>query len=454
MITQDLGKRIQKLRKEKTELSQERFALKIEMDRMLWERRDAIQVCYHSWVTAAIVEDVDKTIHYLVKPEGYDAAHLDALEPDRDQSAPAQYPDIILIVNETFYDLADYMEFTTDADYLEALSEIPGALVGRAAIPNIGGGTNNTEFEVLTGNSMALLTLYAPFNYVSLNDDDTNAARYLKSLGYSSAALHCEPGSNYSRNRAYPAMGFDAVVMGNENFLCRKYGNRRNLDEDNYQDMLRVGESLGDGPRFLYLLTFQNHGGWEDNDPEYDTVHVQGDFGDLTDDFDEFLTSIRMSAEAFRDLCLELENSDRPTVVCMVGDHAPSFIWYLSMDPDYAEEERALRQRMVPFVLWANFDLELPEESGYASAVDLMPLLYRAAGIPTSAYQDYILSVHEQIPFRAAGSYIDREGKVGQLAGSPYEGLMQTYYELEYNALDRGSDYRRALFVCPIAAVE
>jgi transcriptional regulator with XRE-family HTH domain len=33
MITKDLGKRIQERRKEKTGLSQEKFALKIEMDR-------------------------------------------------------------------------------------------------------------------------------------------------------------------------------------------------------------------------------------------------------------------------------------------------------------------------------------------------------------------------------------------------------------------------------------
>ena len=33
MITQDLGKRIQELRKENVGLSQEKFALKIEMDR-------------------------------------------------------------------------------------------------------------------------------------------------------------------------------------------------------------------------------------------------------------------------------------------------------------------------------------------------------------------------------------------------------------------------------------
>ncbi len=33
MITEELGKRIQKLRKEKTGLSQEKFALQIDMDR-------------------------------------------------------------------------------------------------------------------------------------------------------------------------------------------------------------------------------------------------------------------------------------------------------------------------------------------------------------------------------------------------------------------------------------
>ena len=31
--------------------------LKIEMDQMLWEHRDAIRICYHSWVTRAIVEN-------------------------------------------------------------------------------------------------------------------------------------------------------------------------------------------------------------------------------------------------------------------------------------------------------------------------------------------------------------------------------------------------------------
>ena len=41
MITTDLGKRLQELRKEKTGLSQEKFALKIEMDRTYYASVEA-----------------------------------------------------------------------------------------------------------------------------------------------------------------------------------------------------------------------------------------------------------------------------------------------------------------------------------------------------------------------------------------------------------------------------
>ena len=245
-------------------------------------------------------------------------------------------------------------------------------------------------------------------------------------------------------------MGFDTVVMGNENFICRKYGNRRNLDEDNYQDMLRVGESLGDGPRFLYLLTFQNHGGWESNDSSFDTVHVQEDFGDMTEILNEYLTSIRMSGTAFRALTEQVAASGRPTVICMLGDHAPSFIGKLPARESYSEEEKKMRQRLVPYVIWSNFDLDLPEETDYASAVDLMAMVYRAAGLPTSAYQDRILALHNLVPVRSPdGLYMTAAGEVGKIQDSPYQQAVQLYYELEYNALHRGSDFLRELFVCP-----
>lgn len=423
-----------------------------------WEVPKPRNTISWSWKTSVveygylplIVEDIDHSKNYLHKPEQYDLNDIVMLANSGVGQAPSEYPDIILIINESFYDLSEYMVLDTDVDYLKSFYGIEGAVYGIAAIPNVGGGTNNTEYEVLTGNSMALLARNAPFNYVNMNNDDGNAARYLRSLGYSTAALHCEPGSNYSRNKGYPAMGFENVIMGNENFLCRRYGNRQNLDEDNYTDMIRIGESLGQNPRFLYLLTFQNHGGWEANDESFDTVHVKKDFDDLTDDLNEYLTSIQMAADAFRGLIEYYTDSTRPTIICMLGDHAPSFITSLPPKSEFSEDEIKIYERSVPYVIWANFQMELPKETAFTSAVDIMPMIYKGAGLPMSTYQDYILQLHEKLPLRTSDDrFLDSSGTAGRIEGSKYEKDMMVYYELEYNALHHGEDYQRNLFIRP-----
>ena len=60
-----------------------------------------------------------------------------------------EYPDIILVLNETLCDLRLYTEMNADRDYLDAFFGIEGASYGWVAAPNIGGGTNNSEFELL-----------------------------------------------------------------------------------------------------------------------------------------------------------------------------------------------------------------------------------------------------------------------------------------------------------------
>lgn len=416
-----------------------------------WTWRDGVEQYGYA---PLIVEDADRSIHALKEPEGYDAAHLDAIRPAEAASAPERLPDIILILNESFYDLHEYLRFSADAEPLEALYGIEGAVYGKAAITSAGGSTNNTEFELLTSCSLHVLSRPSPFNYLNLKGVELGAPRYLKALGYSSAAMHCANGANYARNRAYPAMGFDQCFLGAERFTAGGYGKRQMLDADNYGDMLRYADTMGEGPRFVYLLTYQNHGGWEKNDEALDTVHVEENYGDLTDDINEYLTSVRMSAEAFRALTERLATSDRPTVVCMLGDHAPSFITHMDPDPPAADEmDLQIRQRLVPYVIWSNCGLELSDAGGFATSVDLLPMIYRAAGIPCSAFQEHILSVRQEIPIRTLyGLYRDWEGNTGEIEESPWAEAMTLYYELEYNALKHGADYRRELFICPESA--
>ena len=106
----------------------------------------------------------------------------------------------------------DGLDLTTDVDYLEGFTDHSGAVYGKVVGTSVGGSTNNTEYELLTSNSLHLLTMAAPFNYLNLRRETKNIVSYLKPPGYTSLAMHCESGSNYSRNRANPELGAVAEI--------------------------------------------------------------------------------------------------------------------------------------------------------------------------------------------------------------------------------------------------
>ena len=59
---------------------------------------------------------------------------------------------------------------------------------------------------------------------------------------------------------------------------------------------------MGKGPRFMYILTIQNHGGYGYlNENDY-LVHTQNDFGDYTNDINEFATCMYLSNKGFEEL--------------------------------------------------------------------------------------------------------------------------------------------------------
>ena len=61
--------------------------------------------------------------------------------------------------------------------------------------------------------------------------------------------------------------------------------------------MLNFYNEMGDKPRFMYLLTMQNHGGYEQNDSSFDTVIAEGYYGEHDHDVDELLSIISLSGK-------------------------------------------------------------------------------------------------------------------------------------------------------------
>lgn len=407
-----------------------------------------------SWVEAVIEYGYGITLcnsaysmtHMVSVPEDY---HADKIAAEPASVGNGNRPDFFIILNESLCDINKYADIPESEALFHTMAEIPEVISGYAVCPSAGGGTNDTEYELLTSNDTVLLNLSAPFSGMRMRNANSLVS-YLNQLEYTTIGMHCGTSSNYARNRAYPELGFDQVVLGTDSFKYREgYGVRRWLDSENYQDMLERYDACDEKPRMVYLLTFQNHGGYEQNDAFFDTIHVQGDqFGDLTDDLNEFLSSVEKSVTAFAQLISELKSRNRPVVLLMVGDHAPSFINNLQPLEGLNSIEQKIAARTVPYYIWSNIPLDHTVLSKDTSMTDLVPMLLKASGMPTSMYYETILKMNETIPVRVGSQYyMDANADVGELSqNADYHELMKNYFYMEYNNIMQGDDYNPLWF--------
>lgn len=387
--------------------------------------------------TASTVETFFQSMAGVSKPDGYSEEKVDNLEiPDASVEEPAA-PDVILILNETFYDLRQLVDIQTDVPYMDNIESMDNLLKGYAVAPQSGGGTNCSEYELLTSNSLQLLPGITPFIVLDLVNASSIVSN-LNSLGYSSLGAHSENSTNYSRGQGYQNLQFQTTYF-DEDFLDKTYGVGRwfETDECLYQNLIRwYEEAPVEDPRFLYLLTIQNHGDYNISDDENDLVHVQNDFGEYNSRINEYLTSISLSDEAFLNLTEYFSQVDRPVIVCMLGDHSPSFARNLVE----SGPENDLLLRKVPLLIWANFPLE-QQDLGTMSMNYVVPTLFDIAGIQLTPYYGYLLQMKKEIPILTSyGDYYDSEGNrytYDSDQGGPYEELVDNYFCLEYENLTK-----------------
>ena len=87
-------------------------------------------------------------------------------------------------------------------------------------MPTIGGGTSNTEFEVITGLSTKLFGPgQFPYNSLLQTSTSESIAYYLKDQGYATTAMHNHEAIFYGRNVAYANLGFDRFIP-QRNYEC------------------------------------------------------------------------------------------------------------------------------------------------------------------------------------------------------------------------------------------
>ena len=318
-----------------------------------------------------------------------------------------QLPNVIVIMDEAFSDLGVLSDeaLTVNEDYMPFIHSLQqGAENTQTGYLNVsvkGGNTANTEFEFLTGDTMAFLPAGSIPYQQYITKDTPSMASYLKNLGYETYAMHPYYASGWNRDKIYPLLGFDSFYSSAD-FYGSTYV-RGYIDDSSCVDkIIETYEKKDAGtPAFIFNVTMQNHSPYTDG-----YQNLQGNItvdGTVSAQLSEYLTLVKLSDAALEKLIDYFKTQDEPTVIVFFGDHQPTDavvepIWNLEgkSSSDLTEKENQLRYK-VPYVIWANYDIDeaVNQES---SANYLGAQMMEAAGIPLSDYQNYLLEQKKEMP--------------------------------------------------------
>ena len=393
------------------------------------------------------------------KPEGYSDEIVNDIisKYKKDNRKSNDYPDIVLILNETYYNLDNYYETGADVDYMKNYNSLQNAIKGYAVTPIVGGGTNCSEYELLTSNSADLMGVYAPFNRLQLADA-ASIIKTLKELGYYTMFSHPHESNNYRRGISFNKLGIDESHFIDEFVNQKFYANRnydnRLTDKSAFDNFVNFYENMpDDNPKFAYLLTIQNHGGWLSNkeDGLQDLVRAKEIEEDefLSRKINEYLSCIKLTDDMIPVMTDYFKQSKRKTVICMVGDHSPSFIGSLPVSYSDSKYQDILK-RSTPFFIWANYDIETSEDIKYLDLNYLMPYLFETIGLPQSQYYQYLNNMRNNISVFTSVSegYYDQDMNYRPKNTSTDAGkLLHDYYYLEYNNIGKDAKQYNEIFL-------
>lgn len=346
-------------------------------------------------------------------------------------------PNIIVIMDEAFSDLSVLGEITTNQDYMPFIHSLQkgaeNTVTGNLHVSVLGGNTANTEFEFLTGSTMAFLPQGSVAYQQYVQNKMPSIASYLKELGYRTVAMHPYNASGWDRNRVYPLLGFDTFLsvsdFGGAEKL-RKYVS----DEACFDRIIELYEEKeADEPLFVFNVTMQNHSGYTE---EFDNFVPKITVEDVTaKSLPMYLSLLKETDRAFQELIAYFEEAEEDTMIVFFGDHQPTA--YVSnpilrnngIDPDALTEEESLVRYQVPYVIWSNFDIE--EQKELETSVNYLGIdVLEKCGLPLTAYQNSMKELRKEYPVISAFQVRDSAGNYLELKDCEEE--LNEYRSLQY----------------------
>ena len=284
--------------------------------------------------------------------------------PEPEEAEPLT-PNVVFVQLESFFNVHELVDAEYSKEPIPVFRELMETCPhGQLKVPSVGGGTANTEFEVLTGMNLDYFGA-GEFPYNTILQDTTceTVAFDLKELGYTATAVHNYTGTFYGRNTVYAQLGFDR-------FVPQEYMNGLTYNALGWaHDSVLTGETMKaltttPGRDFVFTVTVQSHGKYPDTPVEgLDDIAVLAAPETVNATALQNYVNELSQVDAFIGALIdELEDFDEPTVLVLYGDHLPA----LGIETD---ELATGDLYQTTYVLWNNFGLDM--EGGDLQAFQL-----------------------------------------------------------------------------------
>lgn len=393
-------------------------------------------------------------IHFLQieEPKNYSDEYALSLLNEQEVEkveTPEELPDIIAIMDETFSDPAVLGEFETNKDYMPFVhsilrGEVANTISGYADVSVLGGNTANSEFEFLTGNSMAFFPNGSVPYLQYIRDGISTIVPQLEEYGYTTYGTHPYRAKGWNREFIYDLMGFDyRYFQGSFPFedKLRNYVS----DEADFKSILEWRNNT-EGPFFMFNVTMQNHsnyGGDFDNFAPQIVAKFKNTYSNKY--LNKYLSLMYETDQDVASLLSELSQSDRKTIVVFWGDHQPNdyvvrpIYKEYGLDFDNQTYEQQQQRQKTPFFIWANYDIQ--EQTNVEISLNYLNiLLFETAGLQLDEYQTFRKNLWQgQIPMMNAVGYRNDDGDLVEYDDAPEEiqNLLNEYQNIQYYRMER-----------------
>lgn len=381
-------------------------------------------------------------------PENYSKSAAGKLvkKYTKSKAEPKVRANVIIVMNEAFSDISreKVFNFSPEDDplrYFKNIGQENNSITGQVVVPNFGGGTANTEFDVMTGMQTLNLNTVPTSAFRLVHRNIKSIAGVLESDSYKKYFMH--PGDSWFYNRAnvYRFLGVEEQIFINQFKKPEDLKGTLISDKAAGEKIISLYEknmASGKNPVFNYNVTIQNHMPYTAN--KYYGLKIKGVPTDKKLSFQaktllaNYFEGVRDGDKLLKTLTDYFRERQEPVILVFFGDHKPSlgdsYLAYREAGIDINESgtiEQAMKSREVPYIIWANKsagnildfpnavrNLDLPKDNTI-SANYLGPIILQLMGYEGyDPYFDFLNELRKELPvitrynFKTNSGYTDK----------------------------------------------